>query len=211
MTAGSDSEPSNGTLFRAQYVPDYKEMFAVSRSSTSRHYSRSQRLIAWIAVLGYLLFILAMILADKWIARTLLALVGRPLAGILPMVLVIAFGIFWVWLICYRVLPRLSAHWLTQRREPEAITFSADADALRFTSESSGSWHKWTIVERIFVTPLAVCFLAGGVTLYVPRRAFADSSALERFVAACVPRLTEAAQAATRADPSMRQILRAAD
>jgi hypothetical protein len=81
VTASPNSESSNETLFRALYVPDYNEMFAVSRSSTSRHYSRSQRLIAWIAVLGYLLFILAMILADKWIARTLDALVGRPLAG----------------------------------------------------------------------------------------------------------------------------------
>ena len=132
MTGSTDSASPGGTLFRAEYMPDYKEMFAVSRMATSRHYSRSQRLVAWLAILGYLLFILGMILAGRWISRTLDALVGRPLAGILPMAFVIAFGIFWVWLICYRVLPRLSARWLKQRKEPETVTFSADAEALRF-------------------------------------------------------------------------------
>lgn len=211
MAASSDASPPRDELFRAAYMPDYNEVFAVSRMSTSRHFSRSQRFVAWGAILGYLLFVFGMIRADEWIDRTLDDLVGPPLAGILPMAFAIAFGIFWVWLVGYRVLPRLSARWLTQRKGLEVLTFVADVDALRFTSASGGSWHKWSAVERMFVTPPAVCFLVGGMTLFVPRRAFADTAAFERFVRACLPRLTQAALAATRADPSMLRILRSGD
>lgn len=196
---------SDASFFKTTYTPDYGDLFAVSMASRRYHYSSRQRWIVWLPFLGYFGFLLAMLAwGDDWVTLAALAVLPPVAARWAPLALVVAVGLLFVWFYSYRLIPALSARWITRRKPLEPTSFSADRETLRWEAAESGTWIKWAGIERMFVTHAAVCFLHGGVTLHLPRRLFVDGQALAAFVEQCLVCLPEKARHLSEADASVQ-------
>jgi hypothetical protein len=201
--AASPIEP----LLSVTFTPDYGEMFAVARASQRYHYTGPQRTVAWLLVLGFAVAAFGMLLLGDRLAVTLSSFLGKGRAGFAPLVLMIAVGVVWTWAVCNRFLPALSARWMAQRKPPTPVTVHVSDAELRWTGVDSGMWIKWDAIERMFITPDAVCFLVGGLTHYVPRRVFADAAAVGDFVRAALQQLPVAARSFSAVDASVRSLV----
>lgn len=195
---------NDAPYFETTFTPDYGEMFAVSVASRRYQFTAGQRHVWWVPMLLYFSAIYAILFWGDLIGDALYPVTGAFIAAWSPLGLVIGLGILCIWLVCYKLNLALSARWIAQRKPPQPTRFSTDHDALRWESEDSGMWVKWSAIERLFVTPCAVCFLHGGVTLYIPRRVFSDPAAQTAFLDRALPRLSESARAISEADPKVR-------
>ena len=96
------------------------------------------------------------------------------------------------------------ARWLEQRKPATPTAFTAGPQGLSWQSEDIESRVAWRPIERIFLTPEALCFLCGAVTLYVPRRVFRDALELKAFLDKAIPSLGDEARRLTEADPTVQ-------
>ena len=96
---------------------------------------------------------------------------------------------------------------MTGRKAPRPLQFTAGGDELRWQSDESGHWLKWVAVERMFVTPVAVCFLTGSMTMFVPTTAFESEEAFKAFLKAALARLPEPVRELSLANKSVRNLL----
>jgi hypothetical protein len=192
------------SYFSTTYTPDYRELFAVQLAARRYHFTAAQRYIAWLVFVPYLAIVAVIVFGHEFIANALAPIVGRSVATWSPLGIIILVAILALWLICYRVMPALSARWLAQRKPLKPVTFTAGPDHLKWESEETSSSVKWSAIERLFLTGEAVCLLYGGVTLFLPRRLFSDAAALKAFLDQTMPHLPEAARAISEADPLVR-------
>src|SRR5262245_19914461 len=113
---------SDTSYFSTTYTPDYRELFAVQLAARRYHFTAGQRYIAWLVFFRYLVAVLVIVLGHELIANALAPIVGRSVATWSPLGIIIVVAILAVWLICYRVMPALSARWLAQRKPLKPVT-----------------------------------------------------------------------------------------
>ncbi len=191
--------------FEITYTPDYGEMFAVQRVSRRVQYSWLQRSICWLPLAIIAGLIAPFILWGHDIARWFEPLVGSAWAkGVLDVALFIVLAAFVISIV--PLTYRLSARWLTQKRAPTPLTFTVDGEQLRWEGADSGLWVSWSAIQRLFLTRVAVCFLSGVTTYYLPRRVFSDDQQLRDFVDGALARLPDEARRVSEADPSVRAL-----
>lgn len=197
----------DAAFFRSDYTPDYGEMLAVSKAARRYHYSSMQRYSCWLPVLVYLVVLLNLALWGDDVLKDAVTPVAGPVAATWASLGIIVVLAVTLWLFYARMVPVLSARWITQRKPLPLTSFSAEPEMLRWESEESRSSVKWSAIERLFVTPAAVCLLYGGMTLYVPRRLFGDQVAAAEFVRRALGCLSPPARALSETDPSVRAML----
>jgi hypothetical protein len=194
-------------FFERNYTADYNDIFAVQRASRLYHYSARQRFIALLVMVPYMALVAWLaVYSDDWV-NALARVVGSGVAWLIPLVgLIIVYFVF-VRVVCYWAIPKLSARWMEQRRPASAQAFTADDTGMRWDSPQNGLWLKWPGVERIFLTPMALCFLSGGMTYYIPRRAFSGPAEMKSFLAAALQKVPAEARAKSEADATVKAIL----
>lgn len=200
---------SDEALFRLNYTPDYADTFAVQRQSIRYHYSASQRHVWWLLLP---VWIGAAFVTTRWDDRVqeVLEPHAHPLVvawAPSALLFVVMFSMWWI--VCRWLAPMMSARWLAQRKAPQPIEFQALPERLQWLSEDGGRWVRWSSVERMFVTPTAVCFLVADMTQFVPRSAFADAAGLRSFVETSLTRISEPARQLSLADKSVKAVLAA--
>ena len=199
----TEENVSDAAGLRLTYTPDYADLLATVRDSRRYHYSAMQRYVWWLVPALQLLTIAAVVVWDESIKSVLEPFLPPVINIWSPLLIFIAISIgLWVFA-CGWLAPRLSARWLAQRKPPTPVTFQMQSDRLHWEGQDGGSWVSLAAIERVFVTPSSVCFLAGPGTHFVPRSAFADPIALRDFVEMVLPRLSEPARRASLADRSI--------
>ena len=173
---------SETTFFKTIFTPDYREMIAVAQASRRYHFTWGQRSIWAVLILIYAAMIFAIFHYDRIIIGLVEPWVGQILSPWAPIMAAIALGAFYTWFVCYFLACRLSGRWLEKRCPSRPVSLNADAEYISWYSEESGLWLKWSAIERIYVTPIAVAFLVGGMSHYVPRRSFASDRELRDFL-----------------------------
>jgi hypothetical protein len=194
---------SDALAYRLSYTPEYTAGFAVQRESLRYHYSARQRHVWWLLLVVQIAAFVAVTVWSESISSVLPPTLPPLLVFWGPFILWVVGSFALWWLVCRWLVPRASAHWLTQRKAPVPLTFEATADRMQWESEDGGHWIRWEPIERLFITPTAVCFLLGNKTHYIPRRAFADAAALKGFVEMALSRLSESARRASLSDKSV--------
>lgn len=190
--------------FETSFTPDYAELFAVAKASRRYHYTVAQRNIWWVPMIVFGALVFAFLTyAVEPIVAALEPLVGELLAGWAPVLLVAAMWALFIWLVGYRLGPAASARYIAKRKPPVPLRFSAGPDGMRWESEESRTWLNWAAIERVYVTKEAVCFLVGGFTHYVPRRAFASPLETKTFVETALAALTPEARSISEKDRSV--------
>lgn len=189
--------------FSAQFTPDYGEMFAVQRRAARYHYSSGQRRVWWLYIAVYIGLIACVAYWGDVVERTLTPLLGEDIAFWSPIILIVFLGAAALALLRWLSL-RYSARWLEQRKPATPTAFTAGPQGLSWQSEDIESRVAWRPIERIFLTPEALCFLCGAVTLYVPRRVFRDALELKAFLDKAIPSLGDEARRLTEADPTVQ-------
>ncbi len=202
-------EHESPAFFAVGYTPDYNEMFAVQRASRRYHFTSGQRSSLWLLFLPYAALIAGTVYFDTAISAALRPYVGRTVAHWVPLGLFVVSLAIYVWLLYSRIMPRTSARWLEARKPLLPTDFRADDSGLHWQSSEYRSWIKWTAIERVFVTPGAVCFLYGGASLYLPRRLFKDEAQIKIFVERVLASLSPAARELSVSDAAVRSLLRA--
>lgn len=194
---------SESAFFETTFTPDYGEMFAVQRRAARYHYSSGQRYVWWGYIAIYIGLIGCIAYWGDVVERALTPLLGEDIAFWSPIALMVILGASAMALFRWLSL-RYSARWLEQRKPSSPTAFAAGPDGLSWQSEDIESRVGWRPIERIFLTPEALCFLCGAVTLYVPRRVFCDALELKAFLDKAIPALGDEARRLTEADPTVQ-------
>jgi hypothetical protein len=195
---------SETTFFKTVFTPDYREMIAVSQASRRYHFTYGQRAI-WLLLLAiYAAIIFSVFYFDQIIISMADQLVGPTLAPWSPIVVAAGIGGFYTWFVCYHLASRLSGRWMEQRSPSQPVSLNADADYISWYSEDIGLWLKWAAIERIYITPIAIAFLVGGMSHYVPLRSFPDDETKRRFIRNALDRMPERARRKSQEDAAIR-------
>jgi hypothetical protein len=190
-------------LFSMTYTPRYEELFSVSRVSRKYHFTSPQRSIrfAYLLVLGVMAFVFIRI--SPIMARWFEPLTGHRMAIWPPLILLLFVLSLVVWIYCYKLLPRLTAKWLAQRKPLEPLTVTINDQRIEWRNDEAGAWLSWPSIERVFVTPKIVGLIAGAATYYVPRRAFASDTEFKSFLNEVWRHLPPPAQDLSRNDRAL--------
>lgn len=197
---------SSEPFLKITYTPDYTEMFAVGRASRRYHFTSYQRYVWWLAVAVYFALALGVAFWGDPVENAVAPLIGRRAAMFAPVAVIALLGIVFV-VGLYRTSAAMSAKWLARRKPLTPTTFVADAQSLAWENDEMSSRVRWHAIERLFVTPAAVCFIYGGQTLYLPRRLFAAPADLQAFVTSALAGMSPDARSISEADPLVKALL----
>ncbi len=198
---------SESTFFKTIFIPDYSEMIAVAQASGRYHFTWAQRSIWAGLILIYAAMIFAIFRYDRVFIDWAEPVLGPVLSPWMPIIAAIALGAFYTWFVCYFLACRLSGRWLEKRSPSRPVSLSADADYISWYSDESGLWLKWTAIERIYVTPIAIAFLVGGMSHYVPIRSFANAREMRDFLRDALQRIPDAARRRSKEDLAVREAI----
>jgi ABC-type amino acid transport system permease subunit len=87
------------------------------------------------------------------------------------------------------------------------MTFTADLSGVTWQGERSGHWITWQGLGKMMFLKGNLLFLAGGIALVLPHRAFESDEAMKSFVRLALERMTPPARAASLQDRSMRRLI----
>jgi hypothetical protein len=194
-------------FFQSSYKSDYEELFVVARSASKQHYTLKQRLVFWPIILLFVGLVALMAHFSWEITEFAAPWLGDTFAIWLPPVMALVTGGLYIWLMCSKLLFKLSAKWTEERRPAPQILFSANTERLNWESDETATWVKWHAIEQVYVTPIAIAFVVGAMSHFVPRRAFSNSEDQRKFLHDCLQRLSEPAKTKSELDRSVKAAL----
>ena len=205
---------SDGVVIETTYTPAYEETFAASRLSSKLSYNRRQKLIAcaipFFAMVIVGILVTALVIKVKVVYLFFQPLLGNLFAAIAVISIFIAILVFWLWSMNYyttKIAPQMSARWIAERKALKPLAFLANDSELRWESEISGVWMRWTAVDGVKVTSDLICFLVGAQIYFLPRRAFKDQVALAKFMEFSLKQLPDPVAAKAREDKAVTALL----
>ncbi|MEO0798788.1 MAG: YcxB family protein [Pseudomonadota bacterium] len=192
------------------FTPDYREMFAVQGEAARYQYSWKLRW-GWLPLMVVAITsIVAVMQFDATWIELAHPLVGAPYDEYAGFILVVGLGAFWGWFSFGFLLPRWSASALTAKAPPQFTTVRFDDDGGTFESDATTIGFRWSAVDQIVKTHTGICFMLGGLTLYVPHRAFETDAEKTQLVTAALPLLRDDARARSLGAPDLKAIASAA-